>query len=156
MSPENKIPEDILRKSESRLAVVKALYSNYANDEKKNPAELALDIISYYDEGNDELQGAQIDAKFLTALLQGIGETHEELEDIVTPHLSEAWSLERMGPVLRGILQAAVYELTYRPEIPFKVIINEYVDITRAFFDAKEVGFVNGILDKIAAEVREK
>lgn len=151
----NAITPGIIKRSEARMAVIKALYANATNYEKKSPASLALDILACYDEKIPEFDGVKLDSKFFTKLLEGIAETHEELEEIITPHLSKRWTLERMGPVLQSILLAATYELAYIPSIAYKTIINEYVTITHGFFDTKEVGFVNGILDKIAPTVRE-
>ena len=53
-----------------------------------------------------------------------------------------------------NILQAGVYELMFRPDIPRPVIINEYIDITHSYYEGKEPGFVNGILDELAKTLR--
>jgi N utilization substance protein B len=55
---------------------------------------------------------------------------------------------------LRSLLRAATFEVIRRPDIPALVIINEYVSIATDFFDGKEPGMVNSILDKIARDVR--
>ena len=54
----------------------------------------------------------------------------------------------------RAILRAGTYELLARPDIPTKVIINEYVDLAKAFFEDSKPGFVNGVLDKLARITR--
>ncbi|HLF59505.1 MAG TPA: transcription antitermination factor NusB, partial [Alphaproteobacteria bacterium] len=56
--------------------------------------------------------------------------------------------------LLRAVLWAGAYELANRPDIPIEVVINEYVDIAHAFFAGKEPSFVNGVLDRLAREVR--
>jgi N utilization substance protein B len=63
--------------------------------------------------------------------------------------------MERLGPVLRAILRSAIFELLAGTDVPAKVVINEYVDLTRAFFEGNEPGFVNGVLDRLAHELRE-
>jgi N utilization substance protein B len=55
---------------------------------------------------------------------------------------------------VRAILRAGAWELKYRPDIGLEVVINEYVEIARAFFDEAEARFVNGALDGIAKDVR--
>jgi len=68
--------------------------------------------------------------------------------------LPEKWPLRRLNLTLRSLLRAGVYELTWRPDVPALVIIKEYVSIAADFFDGKEPGMVNGILDKVAKKAR--
>ena len=55
---------------------------------------------------------------------------------------------------MRAILRAGAYELVARPDVPVATVINEYIDVAHAFYDKRESGFVNGLLDAIAKEVR--
>lgn len=142
------------KRSTTRLAAVKALYAAEINqkiNENKTPAQLTLDIIAYYHE-NEEKQ--KLDEEMLANMVKGVCEHVDELDKSINRHIGTTWTLERLGPVLRSILRLAVYELMSFEDTPLKVVINEYVTITRGFFDDKEVGFVNGILDKIGHEVR--
>jgi N utilization substance protein B len=146
------------RRSNTRLAAVKALYASEINhkiNEKKSPEQLTLEIIGYYHEEEEESGKVQLDEAFLAAIIKGVCENLADLDNSINKDIGEGWSLERLGPVLRSILRAAVFELMQFEDTPFKVIINEYVNITRGFFDDKEVGFVNGILDKIAHRTRD-
>ncbi len=148
-------------KSEARMAAVKALYANgvnqaaVANVEPADPDEVVLDIISCYEDNEEGLGDIKIDKKFLAKLVRGVLENSDVLDKSISTHLNEKWRLERINPVLKAILQAGVYEIMEFERVPLKVIITEYVYISRSFFDEKEVGFVNGILDKIAHEVRD-
>lgn len=145
------------RRNESRLAVVKALYAGEINEKisfSKSPAHLSLDIIKLYHESVEDDEPINLDEKFLTDVIIGVCGNLEILNKTIEENISDGWNLERLGPVLRSILRAAIYELMYFSDTPFKVIINEYVNITKTFFDEKEVGFVNGILDKISHLVR--
>jgi N utilization substance protein B len=142
-------------RTDTRLAAIKALYASEINDKldiTKGPGQLTVDIIEYYHE--TEGKKKRLDQDFLISLIQGVCEHRADLDASVVKNLTEGWKLERLGPVLRCILRASIFELMNFSETPLKVIINEYVNITRSFFDEKEVGFVNGILDKIAHEVR--
>lgn len=151
-------PEGILKKSEARMAAVKALYSadiHSAADEMPDPWALALDIMSSYDDGHEDHKFASMpDKKFLTKLVTGVCENLEAIDFVIKRNLSEKWTKERMGTVMVALLRVAVFELSSLQKIPFKVIINEYVDIAKSFFSDKDSAFVNGILDKIAHEVR--
>ncbi len=160
MPDKNKTPDlGILRKSEARMAAVKALYASKIIgdiDDKPDAHALALDILISYDVSDaDNHFQVRPDEKFLAKLLAGVLKQQEEIDTIIVRNLSENWSKERMDYVMMGLLRAAVYELSSSPKLPFKIIINEYMNIARAFFNEKESGFVNGILDKIAREVRE-
>lgn len=145
---------DISRKTESRIAAVKALYANEMSGEDNDVEVLISDIVDYY-ATEEEFMNIKLEKKFLSKLVRGVYEHMEAMDNLIIPKIAESWSYERIGPVLRAILRAAVYELTTLRGIPYKVIISEYVAITRSFFDDKEVGFINGILDKIAHEVRQ-
>jgi N utilization substance protein B len=78
------------------------------------------------------------------------------LDAKIEKYLQSGWNLERLGSVMRSLLRVAVYELMEYEKLPIKVIINEYVNIAHRFFDRKDVSFVNGVLDQIAKEVRNK
>ena len=73
---------------------------------------------------------------------------------MITPALSAEWPLERLEAVLRAILRAGAYELFARADVPLKVVITEYVDIAHAFFEGKEPGLVNAVLDRIGRVLR--
>jgi N utilization substance protein B len=70
--------------------------------------------------------------------------------------LAANWKLERLDATVRAILRAGAFELMRRPEIPSEVVIDEYVELAKAFFDPTEAGFVNGALDSVARDVRSK
>jgi len=66
----------------------------------------------------------------------------------------EAEALARVEAVLRAILRAGGYELMFRKDVPARVVITEYVDVTHSFYDQDEPGLVNAVLDTLAREVR--
>lgn len=143
------------KRNNTRLASVKALYAAQINEKintKKSPAQLTVDIISFYFE--TEGKAKNLDQEFLVELIKGVCENQQILDDKIKSKLTDAWKLERLGPVLVGILRTATFEIMKYSDTHLKVIINEYVNITRSFFDEKEVGFVNGVLDKIGHEIR--
>ena len=61
-----------------------------------------------------------------------------------------AGRIERLDRPMRAILRAGAYELLARNDVPVATVINEYVDVAHAFYDKRENGFVNGLLDAIA------
>ena len=70
--------------------------------------------------------------------------------------LSKAGSLDKLETTLQAILQVGVFELISPLETPTEVVINEYVDLTHAFYEKQTVGLVNGVLDKVALLRKQK
>lgn len=150
---EKQLPKATINKSAARLAAVQAIFTQHFSEEQKETPQLTLEMIQHYHGEGDDIQP---DAKFLNLLVEGVRENQDEIDTLIKEHLGETWSMERIGTLMQSILRPAVFELLKLDEIPFKAIINEYVDIAHAFFeDDKEVAFVNGVLDRIREKVRE-
>lgn len=102
--------------------------------------------------GDDEYADAEVD--FFDDLVTGSLARAEEIDAIVVAKLASGWTLERLDKPMRAILRAGTYELLARRDVPAKSVINEYVDVADAFYDKREKGFVNGLLDAVAKDVR--
>jgi len=83
----------------------------------------------------------------------GVGQ-REALDALLAAKLTKDWSLDRLPTTLRAVLRAAAHEILNHGEIPPQVTISEYVAIARGFFDDQEIGFINGMLDRLARELR--
>ena len=92
------------------------------------------------------------DQKFAAQLIEEIVGNSEVLEKIIAPHLDR--SLASLSPVERVILLIGTYELTARPETPFKVVLNEAIELGRSFGGTDGHKFVNGVLEKLALDLR--
>lgn len=92
--------------------------------------------------------------EYTNSIVKGTIENLAQIDKIITD-LAENWSLSRMASVDRNILRFATYELIYRPEIPSTVIINEAIEIGKKYGTEESGPFINGILDKVAKEVRK-
>jgi N utilization substance protein B len=77
-----------------------------------------------------------------------------ELDGFIAARLPADWPLHRLDRPMRQILRAGAYELAARIDVPTGSVISEYVDVAKAFYDRKQAGFVNGILDSVAKDVR--
>jgi len=95
----------------------------------------------------------KIDADYFRALLEGAVAAAPELEQAITPYLDREYS--RLSPVERGILLLAGYELAHRPEVPYRAVINEAVELAKSYGGTDGYKFVNGVLDKLAAQFRQ-
>ena len=96
---------------------------------------------------------AGADVAHYRELLKGSIEHAEALRARFAPHLDRAVSV--LSPVEHAILLIATYELQYRLEIPYRVVINEAVELAKNFGGADGFRYVNGVLDKVAAALRE-
>jgi N utilization substance protein B len=78
----------------------------------------------------------------------------QSLDPIVHETLEGGWPLARIDATLRAILRAGAYELSARADVPARVVIAEYVDVAKAFFEDEVPGLVNGVLDALARKLR--
>lgn len=97
-----------------------------------------------------DLQGA--DLEYFRELLLKVAENIKELDDILGPILDR--KIEEVDPVEKAILRIGVYELNYRVDIPYRVIINEAIILAKKFGAEQAHAYVNGVLDKVARTVR--
>jgi len=95
---------------------------------------------------------AEID--FFDDIVTGTHSRRAEIDRLIANRLAEGWTLERLDRPMRAILRAGAYELIARPDVAVGSVISEYVDVAHAFYDKRESGFVNGLLDAIAKEAR--
>ena len=92
------------------------------------------------------------DRPFVEALVAGVRDRVVELQGLIVPHLDR--DLARLSPVERSILYIGALELSAYPETPFKVVLNEAVELGKSFGAAEGHRFINGVLEKIATELR--
>jgi len=94
----------------------------------------------------------KVDADYFKALLEGAVGAAPELEKAIAPLLDREYS--RLSPVERGILLLAGYELAHRPDVPYRAVINEAIELAKSYGGTDGHKFVNGVLDKLAAKLR--
>jgi N utilization substance protein B len=92
------------------------------------------------------------DGEYFERLLQGTIAHASALERLIEPALDR--KLKELSPVERGILLLAAFELENAPEVPYKVVINEAVELAKLFGGTNGHKYVNGVLDKIAKQLR--
>jgi N utilization substance protein B len=140
-------------RSAARLAAVQALYQQ---EMEGTPTPRLLK------EFHDHRLGATIEDEryhdaerdFFDDIVTGVEARRPDLDQAIAARLAEGWTLERLDRPMRAILRAGAYELIGRPDVPVGSVISEYVDVAHAFYDKRESGFVNGLLDAIAKEAR--
>lgn len=102
----------------------------------------------------DGEQYREADAAYFREIVGGVVRDQRTLDPEVHAALTPGWPLQRIDATLRAILRAGAYELTARPDVPGRVVVSEYVDIARAFFDTDVAGMVNAVLDALARKLR--
>ncbi len=75
---------------------------------------------------------------------------HLKVIDELLARVADNWSVDRMAIVDRNVLRLGIYELYHGPEVPFKVVLDEAIELAKRYGSEESPGFVNGILDKIA------
>ena len=145
-------------RSVARLAAVQALYQMEVSSAG---AEAVIREFNEhrFDRNVEQRDGedmtlAAADEAFFADLVRGVVAHQREVDAAVAKRLAQNWRLERIDATVRAMLRAGAYELAHRQDVPTEVVIDEYVDLAKSFFDGPEPGFVNGALDGVAQDVR--
>ncbi len=140
-------------RSAARLAAVQALYQQ---DMEGTPLPRLIKEFHDHRLGAtiEDAQYHEPERDFFDDILTGANDRHEEIDALISNRLAEGWTLERIDRPMRAILRAGAYELIARLDVPLASVISEYVDVAHAFYDKRESGFVNGLLDAIAKDAR--
>jgi N utilization substance protein B len=140
-------------RSVARLAAVQALYQMEVSSAG---AEAVIREFGEhrFDRDVEDMTLAGADEAFFADLVRGVVAHQREVDAAVAKRLAQNWRLERIDATVRAILRAGAYELTHRTDVPTEVVIDEYVELAKSFFEGPEPGFVNGALDGVARDVR--
>lgn len=146
-------PQRSRARSAARLAAVQALYQQ---EMEGTPLVLLLTEFHQHRLGAtiDDVEYADAEVSFFDDVVKGVDARREELDGLIAARLASGWTMDRLDKPMRQILRAGTYELVARPDVPVATAISEYVDVAAAFYDKREKGFVNGLLDAVAKAVR--
>ena len=140
-------------RSAARLAAVQALY-------QMDMEEIGLArLLGQFHEHRlgkeiEDDQYVDADIDFFDDIVVGTDGRREDIDALIEGNLGEQWKIGRLDKTMLQILRAGTYELIARPDVPTGTVINEYMDVAHAFFDAKDAKFVNGLLDAVAKAKR--
>ncbi len=140
-------------RSAARLAAVQALYQM---EMETTPLAKLLHEFHQHRLGAtiEDATYADAEVAFFDDLVTGADARREEIDLAISGRLAKGWSLARLDKPMKAILRVGTYELIARPDVPTATVISEYIDVAHAFFDKRETGFVNGLLDAIAKSAR--
>lgn len=136
---------------------------NPAKSARHRARELALQAIYQWRmSGGDHLEIekttraekslGRFDIELFSQLLRGVVEHNQALVAAISPHLDR--DMNELSPIEFSVLLLGAFELTRHPEVPYRVVINEAVELAKTFGGTDGHKFVNGVLDKLAAQVR--
>jgi len=140
-------------RSAARLAAVQALYQM---EMEGTPLPKLLHEFHQHRLGAtiEDVTYHPAEVPFFDDVVGGVDARRDEIDVLIGSKLASGWSMERLDKPMRQILRAGTYELLARADVPTGSVISEYVDVAHAFYDKREAGFVNGLLDAIAKAVR--
>jgi transcription antitermination protein NusB len=142
------------RRSAARLAAVQALYQMDLTGKGLDAIIREFERHWMGKEIEDD-QYKPADGAFFRVIVQGVLDRQKSIDPAVDDLLAKGWPLKRVEAVMRAILRAGAFELMQMPDTPVKVVISEYVDIARAFFEKDETAMVNAVLDRLARDARD-
>jgi N utilization substance protein B len=132
-------------RTQARLAAVQALFQ--IEQTGLASSQVVMEFLEL------RLKKKKVETTFFAHLTEGAWAMHTRSDEMVSGALKQGWTLDRLESVTRAIFRAALYELL-ETTTDKNIIINEYLNLTRSFFDDGEVSFVNGVLSTIAGKVR--
>jgi len=133
------------RRSRAREIVLQALYQR---DQNKSMSQ--EDALAFLVRRLTEPELVELGKALYLGTVQHLKEIDERLARV-----ADNWSVDRMAIVDRNVLRLGIYELYHGPEVPFKVVLDEAIELAKRYGSEESPGFVNGILDKIANEKNE-
>lgn len=129
----------------ARAYAVQALYQWYFTQDAIDT--LLLDFMT-----ENPVDPKQVDVDYFRTLVTGVVQQHEIIDQHMTPHLRRGISVQ--NPIELSVLRLAIFELAYRSEVPYAVVLNEAIELTKAFGAEAGHTFVNGVLDKLVPLLR--
>ena len=140
------------RRTRARELALQFLYMMELRGE--SAMEELIPFVDHHTKGSRDTKGRGEVADFTLTLCRGVLENRPELDTWIEA-IARNWRIERMAHLDRNILRIAIFELVFEESTPYKVVINEAIDIAKRFSTAQSGSFVNGILDRARVLIEE-
>jgi N utilization substance protein B len=131
------------KKSQARRHAVQAIYQWQM---------VGHDIGDIINQFLEEKELNEFDVNYFQELLHGVPQHLDEVDAMLKPALDRV--INSVDPVERAILRLGAFELGFKPEVPYRVVINEAVELAKVFGAEMGHKYVNGVLDRVAKEAR--
>lgn len=153
MQAQTKTASPVNKRGAARLSAVQALYQMDMTGSKIS------DVVEEYEnlrigkevDGDEYLEA---DLGWFRGIVSGVVNEQKQLDPLIHQTLPEDWPLSRIDTLLRSVMRCGAFELKNRKDVPGRVVITEYIEIAKSFFEEDEPRLVNGVLDRIAKEMR--
>ena len=132
-----------MNRSETRELAFKLLYQIEIQKEINNE-----DIELFFE--NNDIKSKQA-KEYIEDVVNGISKQAEEIMETISKNLKEDWEIERVSKINLALLKLGIYEIIYK-ELPFKVVINEVVELAKKYGEETSKVFINGILASVVKE----
>ena len=132
-----------MNRSETRKVAFELLYSLTIQKLEEKDFEEQIDIFL----NSNEIENEKV-KEYVKDVIYGVEENKENILDLIKKELSEKWELDRISKINLAILKLATYELIYK-KLPYKVVVNEAVELAKMYGDDSASSFINGILASI-------
>ena len=142
----------------SRVAAVQALFQSEQGPE--NPEAVIDQFLRHRlgpppdNGGFEEGRAPHADVALFQQIVRAAARQQEVIDRMIAEALPSDWPLARIDPVLRALLRAGAGELAMSEGAPARVILNEYIDIARGFFNGAEPALANAVMDRVARQLR--
>ena len=130
-----------LKRSKAREAAFKLLYSLQIMSESNIEEQIELFI---KDEEIDDKEAI----KFITDIIEGTAQNNNDIEEQIKQNIKQDWTISRISKIDLTLLKLGIYEMIYA-KVPYKVVINEVVELAKMYGDDSSKSFVNGVLASI-------
>ncbi|CCY99678.1 n utilization substance protein B homolog [Clostridium sp. CAG:793] len=130
-----------MNRSKAREAAFKLLYSLQIMSESNIEEQIELFI---KDEEIDDKEAI----KFITDIIEGTAQNNNDIEEQIKQNIKQDWTISRISKIDLTLLKLGIYEMIYA-KVPYKVVINEVVELAKMYGDDSSKSFVNGVLASI-------
>lgn len=138
----------------ARLAAVQALYQMELAGEGVD--SVVSEFRNHRFDADIEGQPlAEADEAWFSEVVHGVVASQAAIDQAIKARLASNWKLERLDATLRALLRCGAWELCEKADVPREIVIDEYVELAKAFFDDAEAKFVNAALDGVARDARD-
>ncbi|WP_341751851.1 MULTISPECIES: transcription antitermination factor NusB [unclassified Candidatus Tisiphia] len=150
----------ISTKTIARIAAVQAIYQYKPESPDQNIDRIMQQIVQFYQDervANDLNKPIKVklSISYFELLVKSVVLNLSQIDKMISRHLTSEWQITSLPVLLLALLRVAICELQFFPNVPSKVVINEFTDITSDMLNENEVGFVNSVLDRIAKKTSE-
>lgn len=143
-APRRPVGVDLAARSRSRRRALQAIYAWQVGGNR-----MAQVIEQFRHEQDMEIA----DLEYFEDLLRGVEQHVAELDAGIKAHIDR--EIDQIDPIERAVLRIAAYEFRYRADVPYRVVINEAVEVTKRFGADQGHTYVNGVLDRLASQWRD-